>query len=257
MGIERQKREVAEAALKIRHENEADAEMKRKKEHLAKLYQAENDPKLREYLEVMQPRATTKTWANDDAVELNTEKVGHGRENNRTKARAQVVALKNRKPGGEGMMVTQTKITFEDSDDELYDNLPVVKADSKEEESGDIEMSEAPKEDNLVNDSGVSDLDWLKSRMAKPADAASAADEKVLPSSSQAFGRHCNSRKTLRFLIFLSFYLRAHRTSPETRKKAKSQMQRWHLHLSPRLPRNHQTDLSSSLPKRRKRPPRT
>ncbi|KAF9126695.1 hypothetical protein BGW39_006442 [Mortierella sp. 14UC] len=178
MGIERQKREIAEATLKTRRENEADAEMKKKKEHLAKLYQAENDPKLREYLEVMQPRATTKTWANDDAVELNTEKVGHGRENNRAKARAQVVALKNRKPGGEGLMVTQTKITFEDSDDELYDNLPIVKTDAKDE-GADIEMLEAPKEDNLVNDSAVSDLDWLKSRMAKPADAATTEEKEA------------------------------------------------------------------------------
>lgn len=224
MGIERQKREVAEAALKSRRENEADAEMKRKKEHLAKLYQAENDPKLREYLEVMQPRATTKTWANDDAVELNTEKVGHGRENNRTKARAQVVALKNRKPGGEGMMVTQTKITFEDSDDELYDNLPVVKADAKEEESADIEMSEAPKEDSLVNDSGVSDLDWLKSRMAKPVDAAPAADEEVLLSSFQFLDDIATRGKTPVSNVFCHFHLPALRPSLETRKRAKSQM---------------------------------
>ncbi|KAG0205819.1 hypothetical protein BGX33_007733 [Mortierella sp. NVP41] len=177
MGIDRQKREAAEEALKKRRENEADEEMRKKKEHLSKLYQAENDPKLREYLEVMQPRAVSKTWANDDAVELNTEKVGHGRENNRTKARAQVVALKNRKPGGEGLTVTQTKITFEDSDDELYDNLPTVKAGAKDEEIADVEMSEAPKDDNLVNDSAVSDLDWLKSRMAKPADATPTDEE--------------------------------------------------------------------------------
>ncbi|KAF9929920.1 hypothetical protein FBU30_001079 [Linnemannia zychae] len=178
MGIERQKKEAAEAALKAKRENEANAELVKKKEHLSKLYQAESDPKLKEYLEVMQPRANAKTWANDDAVELNTEKVGHGRENNRTKARAQVVAIKNRKPGGEGLMVTQTKITFEDSDDELYDNLPTVKADAKEGENIDTEMSEAPQEDNLVNDTTVSDLDWLKSRMAKPADTA-ATEEKA------------------------------------------------------------------------------
>ncbi|KAF9334647.1 hypothetical protein BG006_001777 [Podila minutissima] len=169
MGVERQHKEAAEAALKLKRETEATQDVKKKQEHLAKLYQAENDPKLREYLEVMQPRAVAKTWANDDAVELNTEKVGHGRESNRSKARAQVVALKNRKPGGEGLMVTQTKITFEDSDDELYDNLP-AKVEAKEEED-DIVMIEAPKEDDtLVNNSEVSDLDWLKSRMAKPAE---------------------------------------------------------------------------------------
>ncbi|KAG0349230.1 hypothetical protein BG004_000454 [Podila humilis] len=171
VGVERQHKEAADAALKQKRDTEASLEMKKKQDHLAKLYQAENDPKLKEYLEVMQPRAVTKTWANDDAVELNTEKVGHGRENNRTKARAQVVALKNRKPGGEGLMVTQTKITFDDSDDELYDNLPTKAAEKDEDaEMADIEMSEAPKEDTLVNSNEVSDLDWLKSRMQKPAE---------------------------------------------------------------------------------------
>ncbi|KAG0303342.1 hypothetical protein BGZ98_006779 [Dissophora globulifera] len=172
MGAERQRKETADAALRQRNDSNARAELKQKQEHLSKLYQAESDPKLREYLEVMQPRAVTKTWANDDAVELNTEKIGHDRGNSRTKATAQVVAIKNRKPGGEGLMVTQTKITFEDSDDELYDNLPATTSskDSKaEDESEDITMSDAPKDDNLVNDSGVSDLDWLKSRIAKPA----------------------------------------------------------------------------------------
>lgn len=170
MGVERQHKEAAEAALKVKRETEASQDVRKKQEHLAKLYQAENDPKLREYLEVMQPRAVAKTWANDDAVELNTEKVGHGRESNRTKARAQVVALKNRKPGGEGLMVTQTKITFDDSDDDLYDNLP-AKAEAKEDEEEDIVMTDTPKEDDtLVNNSEVSDLDWLKSRMAKPAE---------------------------------------------------------------------------------------
>ncbi|GJJ68797.1 multiple RNA-binding domain-containing protein 1 [Entomortierella parvispora] len=175
LGVEKQRAELAEAALKAKRERESNQELQRKQEHLSKLYQAENDPKLREYLEVMQPRAVSKTWANDDAVELNTEKVGHGRENNRTKARAQVVALKNRKPGGEGLMVTQTKITFDDSDDELYDNLPTTKPDEKStEEDTDILMTDAiPTEDTLVNNNEVSDLDWLKSRMAKPAEEAS------------------------------------------------------------------------------------
>lgn len=232
--------------------------MRRKKEHLAKLYQAENDPKLREYLEVMQPRATTKTWANDDAVELNTEKVGHGRENNRTKARAQVVALKNRKPGGEGMMVTQTKITFEDSDDELYDNLPIAKADTKEE-SADIEMSEAPTEDSLVNDSGVSDLDWLKSRMAKPADAAPAIDEEVLASHFEFCGSKAKALLLARRCpdSYAFIFISANRTSQEMRRRAKSQMWRRHLLLLPRLHRNHQTDPSLFQLKRKRRPPRT
>ncbi|KAG0360025.1 hypothetical protein BGZ54_009736 [Gamsiella multidivaricata] len=171
VGVEKQRKEAAEAAMKLKNEREANMELRKKQEHLSKLYQAENDPKLKEYLEIMQPRAVTKTWANDDAVELNTEKVGHDRMSNRAKARAQVVAIKNRKPGGEGLMVTQTKITFEDSDDELYDNLPISKADEKGsgDEDEEMTMSEVPQKDDLVDNSEVSDLDWLKSRMAKPA----------------------------------------------------------------------------------------
>ncbi|KAF9112073.1 hypothetical protein BGX27_004022 [Mortierella sp. AM989] len=178
MGVERQKKEATETALKLKNAKDADTELKKKQEHLAKLYQAENDPKLKEYLEVMQPRATTKTWANDDAVELNTEKVGHDRVGNKTKAKAQVMAIKNRKPGGEGLLVTQTKITFEDSDDELYDNLPSSKPESESKAEEDVLMSE-PKEDELVNNSEVSDLDWLKSRMIKKSDEDSM--EKVKP----------------------------------------------------------------------------
>ncbi|ORZ02049.1 hypothetical protein BCR41DRAFT_313562, partial [Lobosporangium transversale] len=158
MGAERQKKEAAEAASKANQEKQTNMELQKKKEHISKLYQAENDPKLKEYLEVMQSRATTKSWANDDAVH------------------AQVMAIKNRKPGGEGLTVTQTKITFDDSDDELYDNLPLVKSANKddkkaeENEGEDVLMSDAtPKEDSLVNDSSISDLDWLKSRMVKPA----------------------------------------------------------------------------------------
>ncbi|KAF9349882.1 hypothetical protein BGX26_011887 [Mortierella sp. AD094] len=180
MGVEKQRKEAAEAALRLKNAKDADTELKKKQDHLAKLYQAENDPKLKEYLEVMQPRVTTKTWANDDAVELNTEKVGHDRVNNRTKAKAQVVAIKNRKPGGEGLMVTQTKITFEDSDDELYDNLPSSKPENETNaEDDDITMSEAPVEDNLVNNSEVSDLDWLKSRMVKKSDGDSTEEAKA------------------------------------------------------------------------------
>ncbi|KAF9903176.1 hypothetical protein BX616_001698 [Lobosporangium transversale] len=179
MGAERQKKEAAEAASKANQEKQTNMELQKKKEHISKLYQAENDPKLKEYLEVMQSRATTKSWANDDAVELNTEKAGDhqtNKANNKPKVHAQVMAIKNRKPGGEGLTVTQTKITFDDSDDELYDNLPLVKSANKddkkaeENEGEDVLMSDAtPKEDSLVNDSSISDLDWLKSRMVKPA----------------------------------------------------------------------------------------
>ncbi|KAF9343276.1 hypothetical protein BGX34_006974, partial [Mortierella sp. NVP85] len=169
LGAEKQKKEAAEAAKMLERNRETDIELQKKTEHLSKLYQAENDPKLKEYLEVMQSRTSSKTWANDDAVELNTEKVGHDRGSKKTKATAQVMAIKNRKPGGEGLMVTQTKITFEDSDDELYDNLPTSKAGNNEdtEDIEDIQMSETPQDDTLVNNSEVSDMDWLKSRMTK------------------------------------------------------------------------------------------
>ncbi|KAF9432100.1 hypothetical protein BGZ76_011257, partial [Entomortierella beljakovae] len=166
VGVEKQRKEAAEAAMKVRIANDAVNEVKSKQDHLSKLYQAENDPKLKEYLEIMQPRVNTKTWANDDAVEINTEKIGHDRVKGKPKAKAQVVAIKNRKPGGEGLMVTQTKITFEDSDDDLYDNLPASNSNGNKSDD-DVEMADAPKDDNLVNDSGVSDLDWLKSRMEK------------------------------------------------------------------------------------------
>ncbi|KAG0222919.1 hypothetical protein BGX31_008794, partial [Mortierella sp. GBA43] len=184
LGAEKQKKEAAEAVQKLVRERETNLEVQKKKDHMAKLYQAENDSKLKEYLEVMQSKASSKTWANDDAVELNTEKVGDNRGGMKTKAKAQVMAIKNRKPGGEGLMVTQTKITFEDSDDELYDNLPTSKPEEKtnSDDDMDVPMSEAPQDDSLINSTEVSDMDWLKSRMTKApeesTDEAKAEDDK-------------------------------------------------------------------------------
>ncbi|KAF9971065.1 hypothetical protein BGZ73_006026 [Actinomortierella ambigua] len=169
---DRQKKEAADQAQREKTQQRAEQDMQKKKEQISKLYKVESDPKLREYLEVMQSRPTSKTWANDDAVELNTEKAGHhvGKQG-KVKAQAVVTAVKNRKPGGEGLTVTQTKIKFEDSDDELYDNLPTASKQEEEQEEEEEFMalgSSEPVKDDLVNNDEVSDLDWLRSRM-KPA----------------------------------------------------------------------------------------
>ncbi|KAG0258745.1 hypothetical protein DFQ27_004474 [Actinomortierella ambigua] len=165
---DRQKKEAADQVQREKTQHQADQDMQKKKEQISKLYKVESDPKLREYLEVMQSRPTAKTWANDDAVELNTEKAGQ-HAGGKVKAQAMVTAVKNRKPGGEGLTVTQTKIKFDDSDDELYDNLPTAsKQDEKEEEEEEEFMaltSSEPVKDDMVNNEEVSDLDWLRSRM--------------------------------------------------------------------------------------------
>lgn len=76
---------------------------------------------MKEYLEVMNSRSKSKTWANDDALD----------------------AAQNQKKEED----TSVKVDYAGSDDDLYDDLPpkTNKA-TKKDEDGDIEMEEDDKE---------------------------------------------------------------------------------------------------------------
>ncbi|KAI8891456.1 RNA-binding domain-containing protein [Backusella circina FSU 941] len=89
-----------------------------KQEFIDQLKNAEkNDPKLKEYLDVMSSRAKSKTWGNDEtAVEQNTE---------------------------------ETKVDYVGSDDDLYDDLPAKKSNDTNE---DADMEEAVEEDEEMED---------------------------------------------------------------------------------------------------------
>ncbi|KAJ1649931.1 Multiple RNA-binding domain-containing protein 1 [Dispira simplex] len=131
------------------------------------------DPKFQEFAQVMMPRTKGKTWANDDLPQaLQVAKIY---DTDAGKARATVKAVPHRKPGGEGMLVTKTHITFENSDDE-YEDLPATTrgdtnsstATNEDTTLGNDEENSFEKDmssDDIVHDSAVSDLDYLKARM--------------------------------------------------------------------------------------------
>ena len=156
-------------------------ELERKQNAVKNLYGADvategtkdtEDEKLKEFLEVMRPRkaAQGRTWANDDvlAAREGRDAVLNGK---KTKAKAIVSAVPNKKPGGDGMLVAKTHVVFGgDSDDDEYEDLPPKKDD--EGENGKVDEAEVPVEEetrkeSVAFDSGLSDLEYMKLRMKK------------------------------------------------------------------------------------------
>ncbi|KAI7898836.1 uncharacterized protein BX663DRAFT_538350 [Cokeromyces recurvatus] len=104
-------------------ETDAFQEKKRQEQDfIDKLNADKNDPKLKEYLDVMTSRSKSKTWANDDSAIAEQKKKEEEEEN------------------------ISTTVHYKDSDDELYEDLP-PKKDIKENE--DEEMEEV---DNMEED---------------------------------------------------------------------------------------------------------
>ncbi|KAI8816731.1 uncharacterized protein EV422DRAFT_561394 [Fimicolochytrium jonesii] len=163
---QRAREERAERLRKQKEETNHD--MERKQKLLNNLYADKDDSKLKEFLEVMRPRAAARgrTWANDE-VTGSEEAVGKGK----PKVQAKVLAVANKKTGGDGMLVTKTHVTFEDSEDELYDELPpkqdAAKSSSTTNEKAGDDEEEGPEEpaDSVAHDSGMSDLEYMRSKM--------------------------------------------------------------------------------------------
>ncbi|KAI8076543.1 uncharacterized protein B0P05DRAFT_512064 [Gilbertella persicaria] len=96
-----------------------DKQRKDKEEFISKLNADKNDPKLKEYLDVMTSRTKSKTWANDESA----------------------VEQEKKKEEEES-----TTVQYAGSDDELYDDLP-AKKDLSDEEEQDVVMEEAKQEE--------------------------------------------------------------------------------------------------------------
>jgi multiple RNA-binding domain-containing protein 1 len=99
------------------------------------------DPKLREFLAVMQPRNKAAIWDNDDNAIANTQLT--------------VPVINAHSSGG---------LDVENEEDALYEDLP---ADGKHGDGSEDEKDIAPAMDPLVVDAAVSDLDYLKARVRK------------------------------------------------------------------------------------------
>ncbi len=128
-------------------DDDDDAKGKKKKKKPKEPKPEEVDPKLKEFMALMQPRAKQAVWANDDLG-----------------AADGVTATVDITGGGK-----QGKIVLEDgngSDDELYEDLPKAESSEEGEDSSDDDDEEGGK-DAVVVDTGVSDLDYLKSRVRK------------------------------------------------------------------------------------------
>ncbi|KAF7722066.1 Multiple RNA-binding domain-containing protein 1 [Apophysomyces ossiformis] len=109
-------------------ETDAYKEQQRKKdEHINKLKAVENDPKLKEFLDVMSSRSKSKTWANDDTAPSDIS--GQTQGNELTEA---VIA------------------SLADSDDDLYEDLPAKKTTVNTTE--DVDMEDAQLQENHEDD---------------------------------------------------------------------------------------------------------
>jgi multiple RNA-binding domain-containing protein 1 len=117
-----------------------------------------DDPKLKEYLSVMQPRSNKQTWTNDDGhssnLVTNLKKQSDKLDAVEKKIKSQVVAVANKKPGGSGLLVSKVHVKFDsdesDESDEDYQDLhaaPSAKSDSEESEKGSEKESEREKEE--------------------------------------------------------------------------------------------------------------
>ena len=171
--LEREKEEKRQ-----RNKQQVEKELERKKKFLSEIYGDENDEKLQEYLNVMKPRAHAKTWTNDDGSRQDDAAI-------RGKPKIQAIAVPNKKPGGEGLLVTKTHLTFDDSDDD-YEDIPKKTEETKDkkkesknetsEEEDDDDENNEEKDDNEMDfenslevekKTTMSHMDFLRSKMRK------------------------------------------------------------------------------------------
>ncbi|PVU98730.1 hypothetical protein BB559_001338 [Furculomyces boomerangus] len=142
------------------------------------------DPRFSEFLEVMAPRAKSKTWANDDISILSSReqavisKAINEKRNlvknqsktdskNKQNTKAVVQIVPNKKPGGQSLTVSKTHITFEnDEDNNKNDSEP-----DNEQTSDDFDVNSGL---NLpdINTNGFNastnlslDIEWLKAHV--------------------------------------------------------------------------------------------
>lgn len=139
-----------------------DKQRKEREEFISKLNAEKNDPKLKEYLDVMTSRSKSKTWANDDAAQATEEKKKEE---------------------------TTTKVDYVGSDDELYDDLPPKKDtttddDEKEEEEEDVEMKDVEEEEDEEKEKSDKKKK-SKSPTEKSATAEEKEEEPAIPTKSE------------------------------------------------------------------------
>lgn len=137
-----------------------DKQRKEREEFINKLNAEKSDPKLKEYLDVMSSRSKSKTWANDDSA-------------------AQEEKAKED---------TSTKVDYQGSDDELYDDLP-PKNDTKETEKEDVDMKENEEEEEEEDSMEVD----AKEKKSKKTTATTTTSEPAVATEAEKAPVHTKS----------------------------------------------------------------
>lgn len=166
----KEKRRLAETRLREHEQRLLDQEERDKQYKKQKLNrragideQIQNDPKLREFMEVMKPSHQVKSWANDATAD------GSGAPS----AQALEEALaKQDGPSAVNIPDHEMAHATEAASDDEYDDFKPNNNDEDEEEEDEPMMSlndldkpsESNEDDGLAADENVSDLDWLKQR---------------------------------------------------------------------------------------------
>lgn len=184
----KEKRRLAETRLREHEQRLLEQEERDKQYKKQKLNrragideQIQNDPKLREFMEVMKPSHQVKSWANDATAD------GSGAPS--TKALEEALA----KQDGPSVHIPQQEMAQakEAASDDEYDDFKLNAKDDEEEEDEPMmslndletkeESAEQPQDDGLAADENVSDLDWLKQRRIRMKEnEQEAVDEEVV-----------------------------------------------------------------------------
>ncbi|EDK44746.1 multiple RNA-binding domain-containing protein 1 [Lodderomyces elongisporus NRRL YB-4239] len=143
-------------------QNEMAKNVKRQKPKSAIEEEMENDPKFREYMEVMKPSHEVKSWANDAIAD------GSG---GRSAKELEDALAGDTKPIAQNYDVIEAKESASDDEYEDFSKIEARKGGEEGEEGEEdkeeemmMMMSLDNVENNLAKDENVSDLDWLKSR---------------------------------------------------------------------------------------------
>ena len=143
-------------------QNEMAKNVKRQKPKSAIEEEMENDPKFREYMEVMKPSHEVKSWANDAIAD------GSG---GRSAKELEDALAGDTKPIAQNYDVIEAKESASDDEYEDFSKIEARKGGEEGEEGEEdkeeemmMMMSLDNVEKNLAKDENVSDLDWLKSR---------------------------------------------------------------------------------------------
>lgn len=155
MHIETRKRLDAEKETKRKAEaDRIREEVSKKKAFLKSIYDGEEqDPDLAKFLAAHRPKTKTRTWENDGELVFKGEQEAPKKKPKRLK----VVPVLNKKPGGDGLLVTKTHVTFDSEGEDAINNESRALAESSDEDYEDFIPRgpvDSDEEESVISDKG-------------------------------------------------------------------------------------------------------